>query len=75
MTKRYSTILKLCGEPIIHPTDPAEWQKAVDENRVLTVMDAGYGLVGVRSVDTFCKLLFAKPLPEGLEKVIGINLG
>ena len=76
MTKRLSTLIKLCGDPVggdFFNDKPDEWKKACDENRVITVMDAGYALVGVRAVDTRCKLVFPNPLPKGLTKVIGVG--
>ena len=52
---RFKTLEKLCG-------GVGEWDGNA-QDRMVTVMDYGYGLVGFHRVDTSYRVGFVKPIP------------
>lgn len=65
---RFKTLEKLCGglSPNCGGSLPVD--------RMVTVMDAGYGLVGFHRVDTSYRFCFVKPIPRKYEgmRVVGL---
>ena len=70
MTMRYTTLVKLCGTPTENCSDR---QLAEDENRMVSVMDSGEGLVGDHIGDVAYRLIFPKAVPEHVYKIVGIK--
>ena len=76
MAIRYSTLVKLYGEPV-SPTklSNAELQLAHDDGRILTIFDSGPAFLGGwRRVDVFERKVFMKLSEKHRdEKVIGVK--
>jgi hypothetical protein len=81
-TIRFATLLKHYG-PVKRATQcqAEEWKQAVSEKRFGTVYhgesDFATPLEGVVAhhgcVNTLCKLVFARPLPPDVERIIGMR--
>lgn len=79
---RFSTLFKKHGPLRLAATcSTDEWNRAVDERRFFTVYHAENdwctpvsGLIGHHGcVNTICKVVFAKPVPESVSQVIGMK--
>lgn len=80
-TIRFSTFLRDCG-PVrraCNVTD-SEWTAALEEGRFATIYhgesDLDTPLVGIVRhgfVNTICKIVFAKPLPAGVDRIVGMR--
>lgn len=79
---RFSTFMAKHGpvKKATHCTGP-EWESAVKENRFCTVYHSENdhatpveGVVGRHGfVNTLCKLMFTKPLPPQIDRIIGMR--
>jgi hypothetical protein len=82
MKMRFATLLKNHG-PVHRATalSEADWQRAVTEGRFATVYHGESDwctplLAVVRHhgcVNTLCKITFARPLPAGVDEIIGLR--
>lgn len=80
-TIRFSTFLRDCGPVrLACSVTDAEWTAAVQEGRFATIYhgesDWNTPLVGIvrhGCVNTICKIVFARPLPAGVDTIIGMQ--
>jgi hypothetical protein len=78
---RFSTFLRDCGPVrLACSVTPEEWTAAVEEGRFATIYhgesDFCTPLVGIvrhGMVNTICKIVFARPLPAGVDTIIGMQ--
>ena len=80
-TIRFSTFLRDYGPVrLACSVTDAEWMAAVEEGRFATIYhresDFCTPLVGIvrhGMVNTICKIVFARPLPAGVDMIIGMR--
>lgn len=78
---RFSTFLRDCGPVrLACSVTDAEWTAAVQEGRFATVYHGEsdwntplFGIVQHGMVNTICKIVFEKPLPAGVDTIIGMR--
>jgi alpha-D-ribose 1-methylphosphonate 5-phosphate C-P lyase len=72
---RFSTLVKICGQPMMAYDYQGDYEEANREGRVITIYDYGYGVVGHHIVDVSCRYVFPKPIPEKYHnlKIIGVG--